>query len=226
MSEGVIGARAQARNNISCPRGEGRGGGRAACSASAISSGQVTARTTRIGPLHRWQTETSIRKTRASRLIHESRKIRKYLVDNNYVDAIIQLPPDLFFGTTIATCVIILKKSKADNSVLFIDASAELTRNGNKNVLDPEHRRKILDAFVARESIPHFAKLVPHAALAKNAYNLSVAAYVEEEDTREPINITALNVEIARIVSRQSSLRTQIDAIVADLEPAALQDAP
>src|SRR5690606_34637639 len=90
-------------------------------------------------------------------------KIRKYLVDNNYVDTVIQLPPDLFFGTTIATCIIVLKKSKADNKILFIDASAEFTRQGNKNKLTADHQQRILDAFTAREDIPHFATLIDHA---------------------------------------------------------------
>ncbi|GAA1639070.1 type I restriction-modification system subunit M [Kribbella alba] len=145
-------------------------------------------------------------------------KIRKYLVDNNYVDTVIELPSDLFFGTTIATCVLILKKSKKDNSVLFIDASAEFKRLGNKNKLLPEHQQKILDAFTAREDADHFAKLVPNADIATNGYNLTVSSYVEEEDTTEAIDITALNEQIAGIVKRQAELRTLIDAIVADLE--------
>ncbi len=148
-------------------------------------------------------------------------KIRKYLVDNNFVDCVIQLPPDLFFGTTIATCVIVLKKSKSDNAVLFIDASAEFTRSGNKNHLTPAHQQRVLDAYVARKNVKHFARLVPHSAIAENAYNISVTSYVEEEDTSEPIDIEALNAEIAGIVARQSDLRSQIDAIVADLEGAA-----
>ncbi len=148
-------------------------------------------------------------------------KIRKYLLDNNYVDAVIQLPPDLFFGTTIATCIIVLKKSKKDNAVLFIDASAEFARVGNKNQLTPAHQKKVLDAFVARADTKHFARLVPHDVIAQNNYNISVSSYVEQEDTRETVNIVALNAEIARIVTRQSELRTQIDAIVADLEGAA-----
>ena len=89
-------------------------------------------------------------------------KIRKYLVDNNYVDTVIQLPPDLFFGTTIATCIIVLKKSKTDNKVLFIDASAEFTRQGNKNKLTADHQQKILDAFTAREDVAHFATSIDH----------------------------------------------------------------
>lgn len=145
-------------------------------------------------------------------------KIRQYLIDNNYVDAVIQLPPDLFFGTTIATCIIVLKKSKADNATLFIDASAEFTRNGNKNKLAPAHRQKILDAFTARTSIDHFARLVENSEIAENGYNIAVSSYVEQEDTREAVDITALNAEIAAIVARQAQLREAIDAIVADLE--------
>jgi type I restriction enzyme M protein len=146
------------------------------------------------------------------------RKIRKYLIDNNYIDTVIQLPPDLFFGTTIATCIIVLKKSKADNATLFIDASAEFVRGGNKNKLTEANRQRVLDVFAAREDVEHFARLVPNAEIAENEYNVAVSSYVEQEDTREEIDIVALNAEIARIVARQTELRTQIDAIVADLE--------
>ena len=145
-------------------------------------------------------------------------KIRKYLIDNNYVDAVIQLPPDLFFGTTIATCIIVLKKSKASNDVLFIDGSAQFARVGNKNKLTDANRAAILDAFVRREPAPYFASLVENSALADNSYNVSVSSYVETEDTTEAVDIEALNAEIARIVARQSELRAKIDAIVADLE--------
>lgn len=148
-------------------------------------------------------------------------KIRQYLIDNNYVDAVIQLPPDLFFGTTIATCIIVLKKSKSDNATLFIDASAEFARNGNKNKLASPHRQKILDAFTARISIDHFARLVENSEIAENGYNIAVSSYVEQVDTRQAVDITALNAEIAAIVSRQTKLREAIDAIVADLEGAA-----
>jgi type I restriction enzyme M protein len=145
-------------------------------------------------------------------------KIRQYLIDNNYVDAVIQLPPDLFFGTTIATCIVVLKKSKADNATLFIDASAEFTRQGNKNKLAPAHRSKVLDAFTARESVAHFARLVENSEIAENGYNISVSSYVEQVDNRQAVDITALNSEIAAIVARQATLRSAIDAIVADLE--------
>ncbi|MCL4869635.1 MAG: type I restriction-modification system subunit M [Anaerolineae bacterium] len=145
-------------------------------------------------------------------------KIRQYLIDNNYVTAVIQLPPDLFFGTTIATCVIVLQKSKGDNATLFIDASAEFARSGNKNKLLPEHRQKILDAYAARADAPHFARLVENGEIAANGYNIAVSSYVAPEDTREAVDIQALNAEIARMVARQAALRTQIDAIVAELE--------
>jgi type I restriction enzyme M protein len=145
-------------------------------------------------------------------------KIRKYLIDNNYVDAVLQLPPDLFFGTTIATCVIVLKKSKADNAVLFIDASAEFVRGGNKNKLSEANREKILDAYITRSDIDYFARLVPNSDIADNEYNLAVSSYVEQENTSEEVDIEKLNARIAEIVIRQQKLREAIDEIVADLE--------
>jgi type I restriction enzyme M protein len=145
-------------------------------------------------------------------------KIRKYLIDNNYIDTVIQLPPDLFFGTTIATCVVVLKKSKTDNKILFIDASAEFVRQGNKNKLTEANLQKVLDAFTARADVNHFATLVDYDTIAENGYNIAVSSYVAAEDTREAVDITALNSEIARIVARQSELRKQIDEMVADLE--------
>jgi type I restriction enzyme M protein len=145
-------------------------------------------------------------------------KIRQYLIDNNYIDTVIQLPPDLFFGTTIATCIIVLKKSKRDNATLFIDASAEFVRSGNKNKLTDANQQKILDAFTARKDIAHFATLVENGDLAANGYIIAVSSYVEQADTSETVDIRALNAKIAGIVARQAELRTQIDAIVADLE--------
>lgn len=145
-------------------------------------------------------------------------KIRKYLIDNNYIDAVIQLPPDLFFGTTIATCIVVLKKSKKDNKTLFIDASAEFVRGGNKNKLSEDNRKKILDAFVARTDVDHFVKIMDNSEISKNDYNIAVSNYVEAEDTREVVDIKELNKEIERIVARQSELRTAIDEIVDDIE--------
>lgn len=111
-----------------------------------------------------------------------------------------------------------LKKSKTDNATLFIDASAEFVRGGNKNKLTEENQQRILDAFTARMDAEYFARLVPNAEIAENDYNIAVSSYVEQEDTTEAVDITALNADIARIVARQTELRTQIDAIVADLE--------
>ncbi|MDK8351785.1 N-6 DNA methylase, partial [Gleimia europaea] len=146
------------------------------------------------------------------------KKIRKYLIDGNYVDSVIQLPPDLFFGTTIATCIVALKKSKSDNKTLFIDASAEFVREGNKNVLTEENRKRILNVFASRTGEEHFASLIPNEEIQDNDYNLSVSAYVEPEDTREVINITELNEKIRIIVARQQALRAEIDEIVTELE--------
>lgn len=145
-------------------------------------------------------------------------KIRKYLIDNNFVDAVIQLPPDLFFGTGISTCIVVLKKSKNDNKTLFIDASPHFIRAGNKNKLTGDNQKTVLDAYIARKDVDHFVRLVDNNEIAENDYNLSVSSYVLAEDTREDVDITALNAEIARIVARQQELRTAIDEIVADLE--------
>jgi type I restriction enzyme M protein len=145
-------------------------------------------------------------------------KIRKYLIDNNYVDTVIQLPPDLFFGTSIATCIIVLKKSKKDNATLFIDASAEFLRGGSKNKLTEVNREKILNAFIERKDIDHFAKLVLNSDIAENEYNIAVSSYVEQDNTTEEVDILKLNAHIAEIVIMQNKLRTAIDEIVADLE--------
>ncbi len=145
-------------------------------------------------------------------------KIRKYLIDNNYVDCVIQLPADLFFGTTIGTCIIVLKKSKKDNKTLFIDASAEFVRGGNKNKLSDANRKRILDSFKERKNIDYFAKLVDNEVIAKNDYNIAVSSYVVTEDTREITNIKELNKRISEIVKKQNELRTEIDKIVKEIE--------
>ena len=144
-------------------------------------------------------------------------KIRKYLIDNNYIDSVIQLPANLFFGVGIATCIIVLKKSKKDNATLFIDASGEFIHEGNKNKLSDANIARILEAFVARKDDAHFARLVENDKIAENDYNISVSSYVEQPDMREEVDIEALNMRIAEIVARQNVLRTAIDAIVATL---------
>ncbi|MDP2420756.1 type I restriction-modification system subunit M [Sediminibacterium sp.] len=145
-------------------------------------------------------------------------KIRKYLIDNNYVDAVIQLPSDLFFGTTIGTCIIVLRKSKKDNATLFIDASAEFVRGGNKNKLTDTNRKRILNAYIERKDEAHFSKLVLNSDIANNDYNIAVSSYVEQENTTEEVDIEKLNAHIAEIVNKQNKLRTAIDEIIADLE--------
>jgi type I restriction enzyme M protein len=145
-------------------------------------------------------------------------KIRKYLIDNNYIDTVIQLPPDLFFGTTIATCIIVIKKSKKDNATLFIDASAEFVRGGNKNKLSEENRKRVLNAYIERKDEDFFARLVPNSEIAANDYNIAVSSYVIREDTSEEIDIEKLNAHITEIVIKQNHLRSAIDEIVADLE--------
>lgn len=145
-------------------------------------------------------------------------KIRKYLVDNNFVDTVIQLPANLFFGVTIATCIIVLKKSKKDNSILFIDASNEFVHEGNKNKLSDENIARILNAYVERKDEEHFTKLVQNGAISENEYNISVSSYVEAESTGEEIDIEALNERIAQIVKRENELRSEIDRIISELE--------
>ena len=145
-------------------------------------------------------------------------KIRKYLIDNNYVDAVIQLPSDLFFGTSIATCILVLKKSKKENSVNFIDASKLFVHEGNKNKLTDDNIATILEAFISRKDQDHFCKVVKNEDILANDCNLSVSSYVEQEDTREDVDIKMLNRDIAAIVERQQVLRAEIDKIVADLE--------
>ncbi len=125
-------------------------------------------------------------------------KIRKYLIDNNYIDCVIQLPDNLFFGTSIATCIMVLKKSKTENSTLFIDASRECVKVTNNNKLTPKNIAKIVEAYTEKTGQEFFAALVPNARIADQDYNLSVSTYVEQRDTREAVDITALNAEIER----------------------------
>ena len=146
------------------------------------------------------------------------KKIRQYLIDNNFIDCIIQLPSNLFYGTTIATCIMVLKKNKTDNKTLFIDASAEFVKVTNNNKLTEENINKIVDAFVSRADTEHFARCVPYEEIAKNDYNLSVSTYVEQKDTREVIDIVKLNAEIEQIVAREQVLRDEIAKIIAEIE--------
>ena len=145
-------------------------------------------------------------------------KIRKYLVDNNFIDCIIQLPDNLFFGTSIATCIMVLKKSKNENATLFIDATAECEKVTNNNKLRDKNIENILKMFTDRADIAHKARLVQNAEIAENDYNLSVSTYIEKEDTRQATDIKSLNKEIAEIVAREQVLREEIDKIIAEIE--------
>lgn len=149
------------------------------------------------------------------------KKIRQYLVDNNYVDCIIQLPSNLFFGTSIATCIMVMKKNKTDTRTLFIDASKECVKVTNNNKLTAENIKKIVDTFAKRDEIEYFSHLASYEEIAENDYNLSVSTYVEAEDTREHIDIAKLNAEIREIVAREQVLRTEIDKIIAEIEAGA-----
>lgn len=146
------------------------------------------------------------------------KKIRKYLVDNNFIDCVIQLPSNLFFGTPIATCIMVMKKGKSDNKVMFIDASKECVKVTNNNKLTPENIDRIVDAFAKREEVAHFSHLADYAEISENGFNLSVSTYVEPEDTREKIDIKKLNAEITEIVAREQVLREEIDKIIAEIE--------
>ena len=147
------------------------------------------------------------------------KKIRQYLIDNNFVDTIIQLPSNLFFGTSIATCIMVLKKSKSENKTLFIDATNECVKVTNNNKLTDDNIQKIVDTFVAKEEkVEYFSRLVPNSEIADQDYNLSVSTYVEPEDTREKIDIKVLNAEIKEIVAREQVLRDEIDKIIAEIE--------
>ena len=145
-------------------------------------------------------------------------KIRKYLIENNFIDCVIQLPDNLFFGTSIATCIMVLKKAKLDNSTLFIDASKECVKVTNSNKLTQENITNIVAAYAKREDKQYFAKLVPNSEIAGQDYNLSVSTYIEQEDTREQIDIVKLNAEIAEIVAKEQVLRAEIDKIIAEIE--------
>lgn len=144
-------------------------------------------------------------------------KIRKYLVDNNFIDCVIQLPSNLFFGTSIATCIMVLKKSKADTTTLFIDASEECIKVTNNNRLTPENIDSIVKIFTDRQDVEYKAKLAKYDDIKDNDYNLSVSTYVEARDTREVIDINALNAQIAEIVERENFLRAEIDKIIAEI---------
>lgn len=147
-------------------------------------------------------------------------KIRKYLVDNNYVETVISLAPNLFYSTAFAATILVMAKNKSDNNIQFIDASGEefFKKETKNNVMYDEHIQHILDMFDSKENVPHVAESVPYEKIVANNYNLSVGSYVEAKDSRQVINITNLNAEIKTTVSKINQLRGDIDAIIAKIE--------
>lgn len=144
--------------------------------------------------------------------------IRKYLIDNNFIDCVIQLPENLFFGTSIATCVLVMSKNKAENKVLFIDASKEFKKETNNNILEEKNIDAIVGEFRNRTDVDYFSRYVDVSEVEENDYNLSVSTYIEKEDTREIIDIKALNKELVETVKKIDALRSSINEIVKELE--------
>ncbi|MGL6178064.1 MAG: type I restriction-modification system subunit M [Tannerellaceae bacterium] len=147
-------------------------------------------------------------------------KIRKYLVDNNFVETVISLAPNLFFGTSIAVNILVLAKNKKDTKTQFIDASGEdfFKKVTNNNVLEAKHIESIMAIFDSKEDVAHVAKSIDNKLIAENDYNLSVSSYVEAKDNREVVDITKLNAEISSTVDKINQLRTDIDAIIKEIE--------
>lgn len=145
-------------------------------------------------------------------------KIRQYMIDNNFVDAVIQLPSDLFFGTTIATCILVLKKNKTDNSILFVDASDEFVRNSNKNKLSDENINNIVNLLKDRVSVDNKAYLATYNEIKENDYNISVNSYLKTNNGEVEIDIEEVNKKIAEIVPRQQKIRTELEEIIRELE--------
>ncbi len=145
-------------------------------------------------------------------------KIRKYLIDNNFVDTVIQLPPDLFFGTSIATCILVLKKNKTDNSILFVDASEEFVRNTNKNKLSDNNIDNIVNLIKERKDVENKAIVIPNEEIANNSYNISVNSYLKTATNEVEIDIVELNKQIEEIVSKQDKTRKELDEIIKELE--------
>ncbi|MGN1311880.1 MAG: type I restriction-modification system subunit M [Bacilli bacterium] len=145
-------------------------------------------------------------------------KIRKYMIDNNFVDTVIQLPSDLFFGTSIATCILVLKKNKIDNNILFVDASNEFIRNTNKNKLSDENINNIIELIKNRVSVDNKAYLATYEEIKENDYNISVNSYLKQISEEEQRDIKELNKQIKEIVARENIIRNELDKIIEELE--------
>ena len=145
-------------------------------------------------------------------------KIRQYMIDNNFVDTVIQLPPDLFFGTSIATCILVLKKNKSDNNILFVDASEEFTRNTNKNKLSDENINNIVGLLKNRKTIENKAYLATYDEVKENDYNISVNSYLKSSTEDNKIDIEEVNKRLAEVVPRQQQIRKELEEIIKELE--------
>lgn len=145
-------------------------------------------------------------------------KIRKYLVDNNFIDCVIQLPANLFFGTTIATCIMVLKRGKKDNKVLFIDATNECVKVTNNNKLTPKNLDRIVETYTERIDEPQFSHLATYDEIVENDYNLSISTYIEAEEVEEFVDIQRVNSKVASLSVEIDELRAEVDAIIEDIE--------
>jgi len=145
-------------------------------------------------------------------------KIRQYMIDNNFVDTVIQLPPDLFFGTSIATCILVLKKNKSDNSILFVDASEECVRNINKNKLSDENINNIINLLKDRKSVENKSYLATYDEVKDNDYNISVSSYLKTNTNENNIDIVEVNKKLAEVVPRQQEIRKELEEIIKELE--------
>ena len=145
-------------------------------------------------------------------------KIRQYMIDNNFVDTVIQLPPDLFFGTSIATCILVLKKNKSDNNILFVDASDECVRNTNKNKLSDNNINNIINLLIDRKSVDNKSYLASYDEVKDNEYNISVNSYLKVNTNDNNIDIKAVNKKLAEVVPRQQQIRKELEEIIKELE--------
>lgn len=145
-------------------------------------------------------------------------KIRQYMIDNNFVDTVIQLPPDLFFGTSIATCILVLKKNKADNNILFVDATDECVRTTNKNKLSDENIENIVSLLKDRKSVENKSYLATYEEVKDNDYNISVNSYLKTVGEDTTIDIEEVNKKLSEVVPRQQKIREELEAIIKELE--------
>ena len=145
-------------------------------------------------------------------------KIRQYMIDNNFVDTVIQLPSDLFFGTSIATCILVLKKNKTDNNILFVDASDQCVRNTNKNKLSDDNISNIINVLKDRKSIENKSYLATYEEVKDNDYNISVNSYLKTNGEDTTIDIKAVNEKLSQVVPRQQKIREELEAIIKELE--------